>query len=215
MKTLKAMYVWFVAFVAIVVTQVATARERLHGWADRNLVSVPSRFGQAGAVVTTKSTAITNRDATPAVITDGRLERASMRSCIGSVLAVNGDSIGSKYILASVPSTAMVRKVLLSCVAITSGAGDIGVYRNTKDGGAVVDADFFASAQSIASILNNSDVTNESTIYTIDKREMPLWQAAGLTADPQTTLDIAITLTAATTAGGLVGAQVEYVDNGS
>ena len=167
------------------------------------------------AVVTTKSTAITNRDATPPVINDGRLERSNLRNAIGSVTAVNGDSIASKYILASVPSTAMVRKVLLSCAAITSGAGDIGVYRNTKDGGAVVSVALFASAQSIAAALTNSDVTNESTTYTIDKREQPLWQAAGLSADPQTTLDIVMTLTAATTAGGLLGIQVDYVDNGS
>jgi hypothetical protein len=167
------------------------------------------------AVVTTKSTTITNRDSTPPVINDGRLERGSLRSSIGYVTAANGDSIASKYILASVPTTAMVRKVLLSCTAITSGAGDVGVYRNTAAGGAVVDVDLFASAQSIASILNNSDVTNESTNYTMALREQPLWQAAGLTADPGGTLDIVLTLTAATTAGGTVGVQVEYVDNGT
>lgn len=167
------------------------------------------------AVVTTKSTPITNRDATPAVINDGRLERGSLRSSIGSVTAVNGDSIGSKYILASVPSTAMVRKVLLSCAAITTCAGDVGVYRNTADGGAVVSAAFFGSAVSLATAVFNSDVTNESGTYTIDLREKPLWQALGLAANPGGTLDIAVTLTAAAASGGLVGAQVEYVDNGT
>jgi hypothetical protein len=165
------------------------------------------------AVVTTKSTPITNRDAVPSVINDGRLERATVESAIGSVTAVNGDSIASKYIFASLPSSAMVRAVLLTCGAITSGAMDIGVYRNTRDGGAVVDADLFASAQSIAAALNRSDVTNESTTYTAAVREQPLWQAAGLTSDPQTTLDIVGTLTAATTAGGLVGLEIQYADN--
>lgn len=165
------------------------------------------------SVVTTKSTCITNRDATPPVINDPRNERSTLNSSIGSVTAVNGDSIGSVYIIASVPSTAKVRKVLLNCAAITSGAANIGVYRNTRDGGAVVSASLFASAQSIASALKNSDVTNQSGNYGMDKMEQPIWQAAGLSADPGGTLDIALTLSAATTAGGLVGLAVEYADS--
>lgn len=167
------------------------------------------------AVVTTKSTVITNRDATPAVINDGRLEKGSLRSSHGYVTAVNGDSIGSKFVVASVPSTAMVRKVLLSCVAITTCAADIGVYRNTADGGAVVDVDMFGSAVSLASALNNSDVTNESTTFTVAEQEKPLWQAAGLTSNPGGSLDIVLTLTAAAGSGGVVGLAVEYVDNGT
>lgn len=167
------------------------------------------------AVVTTKATTITNRDAVPPVINDGRLERGSLRSSHGFVTAVNGDSIGSKYVIASVPSTVMVRKVLLSCDAITTCAGDIGVYRNTKDGGAAVSAALFGSAVSLATALSNSDVTNESGNYTLAKQEQPLWQAAGLSADPGGTLDIAVTLTAAAASGGAVGMAVEYVDNGT
>lgn len=167
------------------------------------------------AVVTTKSTAITNRDAVPSIINDGRIEKGALRSTRGFVSAANGDSIASKYICASLPTTAMVRKVLLSCEAITSGAADVGVYRNTKDGGAVVSAGLFGTAVSIASALTNSDITNESGTYTLDKQEQPLWQAAGLSADPGGTLDVVITLTAATTAAGKVGLAVEYVDNGN
>jgi hypothetical protein len=149
------------------------------------------------------------------VINDGRIEKGALRSSIGYVAAVSGDSIGSKYILAAVPSSAMVRKVLLSCAAITTCAGDVGVYRNTKDGGAVVSAALFGSAVSLASALTNSDVTNESTTYSIDKMSQPLWQAAGLSSDPGGTLDIAVTLTAAAGSGGNVGLAVEYCDNGN
>lgn len=167
------------------------------------------------AVVTLKSATVTNRDATPPVINDNRLERGLCRSSIGSVPAANGDSIGSKYIVAAIPATAIVRKVLISNAAITSGAADVGVYRNTADGGAVVDADFFGSAVSIATAQNNVDITGESAVYTIDKREQPLWQAVGLSSNPGGTLDVVLTLTAATTAGGLVGLIVEYTDHGS
>jgi hypothetical protein len=167
------------------------------------------------AVVTTKSVPITNRDATPQVINDGRLEKGMVRRSAGYVTAVNGDSIGSKYVIAALPPTAIVTSVVLSCAALTSGAADIGVYRNTADGGAVVDADLFASAQSIATALVKSNVTNESGTYTQALQEQPLWQAAGLTANPGGSLDIVITLTAALTAGGSIGLEVFYVDNGS
>jgi len=167
------------------------------------------------AVVTTKSTTINNRDVVPQVINDGRLERGTLKSAIGSVTAVNGDSIGSKYVIASLPSTAMVRQVLLSCAALTAGAANIGVYRNTRDGGAAVSASLFAAAQSLASAVSNLDVTNQSGSNTPALQEQPLWQAAGLSADPASPLDIVITLTAALTAGGLAGLKVHYVDNGS
>ena len=167
------------------------------------------------AVVTLKSAVITNLDAVPSVINNGRLEKGAIRSSIGFVGVTSGDSIGSKAILASVPSTAIVRDVLLSCGAITSGAADIGVYRTTRDGGAVVDVDLFASAQSIATALNKTNVINESGNNTIAKQNQPLWQAAGLTSDPGGELDIVATLTAAAAASADLGIDVKYCDGGN
>lgn len=166
------------------------------------------------AVNVYKSVTITNRDASPSVINDARLERSMVRSAHGQVSAVTGDSIGSTYVLATVPTTAMVRKLLLSCAALTSGAANIGVSQPTAKGGAAISAALFASAQSLASALSHTDVTNQSGSYTPALEEQPLWQAAGLSADPGGTLDIVVTLTAALTASGLLGLQIEYVDNG-
>lgn len=169
------------------------------------------------AVVTTKASTITNRDATPRVINDGRLERGMLRSAVGSVAVGAADSATSKFLIAQVPSSALVRAVYASCVAgMTTLAGDVGVYRTTADGGAVVDVDLFASAQSFASALSRSDITNESTTYTTTLREQPLWQAAGLTSDPNSMLDIVVTVTTANTgAAGSLGLEVQYCDNGS
>lgn len=164
------------------------------------------------AVVTLKSAAITNRDATPPLLNNSNTNRGRVMGAVGLVTSNADDSIGSKFILAEVPSNARVLSVLLSCGAMTSAAGDIGVYRNTRDGGAVVDADFFASAQSLASILTNSDVTNESTVNTPAKQAQPLWQAVGLSADTSSTLDIVITLTAAATASAAAAVKVQYVE---
>ncbi|VVE74083.1 hypothetical protein PCA31118_04676 [Pandoraea captiosa] len=168
------------------------------------------------AVVTVKSTTITNRDAVPSIISDGRLERGSIRSSHGYVSATNGDSVNSKYILASLPSTAMVRAIYLSCANLgASSAVNLGVYRNTKDGGAAVSASLFAAAQATSAALSRADATNAGGTYTLDKQEQPLWQAAGLTADPGGTLDIVATVQAAIAATGLIGADVQYVDNGT
>lgn len=171
------------------------------------------------AVVTLKSPTITNRDATPRVINDGRLEKSVSKATQGYVTTANGDSATSTYVVCSVPSTAVVQQILLSCGALGgSCAADVGVYYPTTTAGAagaVVDADFFGSAVSLVSALNNSDVTAESGVYTIAKRQQPLWQATGLTADPGGVLDIVVTLTADTAAAAAVGLLVFYVDNGS
>lgn len=164
------------------------------------------------SVVSLKSLQITNRDASPALLSNASYARSNLKESEGYVTAGSADSIGSKYILCSLPSNARVSQLLLSCGAITSAAADFGVYKDTKDGGAVVDADFFASAQSIATALSNSDITNESGVFTIAKQEMPLWQALGLSADPLTNYDICATLTAASTASADLGLKVRYAE---
>lgn len=165
------------------------------------------------AVVSTKSAPITNRDATPPSLTNSRVQASDISESIGLVPVANGDSIASIFRMAEVPSNARVSDLHIKCGAITSAAADIGVYRNTRDGGAVVDADFFASAQSLASALAVwTDVLQESGVNTLPFQQMPLWQALGFTADPNTTFDIAATLTAAATAAGDFVLRVRYAD---
>lgn len=174
------------------------------------------------AVVNTKSTAITNRDATPPVINDGRIERGVLKSGVGSVAVGAADSATSFYPLVSVPSSAMIRGVFATNPAgMTTLAGNVGVFKNTKNSGgsttgvaANTGSDtIFASAASFASAQNHAAV---DALFTSDKREQPLWQAIGLTADPMTTFDIGIVVTTANTgAAGRAGLEVQYVDNGS
>ena len=177
------------------------------------------------AVVKTLSTVVTNRDATPAVISDARLRGGTLKSALGSVAVGAADSATSYYPLVEVPSTAMVRRVFLTAPAgMTTLAGNIGVFKNTKNANGVttgVAANtgsdvIFAAAASIATVQNQADVTNTGTTYPTDKREQPLWQAIGLAADPGGTFDIGIAVTTANTgAAGRVGLEVQYVDNGN
>jgi hypothetical protein len=164
------------------------------------------------AVVNTKASAITAGD-TAGQLAKKNLQSGILKESAGLVAVANGDSIASTLRICRIPSSARVSRVLLNCTAITSAAGDIGLYATAADGGAVLDADLFASAQSLASALvNNTDVTYESGIITAADYEKPAWQLLGLTADPGKQYDVVITLTAAATAAGTASLKVQYVD---
>lgn len=165
--------------------------------------------------LTLKGTAITNREASPPVLNNpGMGSGGNMHCAVGYLASVTASlSITSRIRLVEVPSNAYVTQVLFQSGAQTAGAFDIGVYRNNDDGGAVVDADLFASAVSCASAVAQTDVTNESTNYTMAKQVQPIWQAAGLSVDPKSTLDIVLTVatTDVTTGTGAVMLKVIYV----
>jgi hypothetical protein len=164
--------------------------------------------------LTLKGTGITNRDATPVVMGNpGAFAPGILREVNGYLASVTASLSTTSIIrLVEVPSNAIVSQVLLYSEAQTAGAFDIGVYRNTRDGGAVVSAAFFASAVSCAAAIDGTDVTNESGTNTIDKRLQPLWQAAGASVDPKSTYDIALTCatTAVTTGTGKIGLKVRF-----
>ncbi len=170
------------------------------------------------AVVNTKSTAVTNADAATQTNTSLKIASGRLRESVGTVEAVNGDSIGSTFRLARIRSGDRVSRVMLSCDAITSCAGDVGIYDIAANGGAVVDADFFASAQSLAAALVNQDVTHEADAADAGAGfghadvEKPLWQALGLAADTYKLYDIAVTLTAAAASNGTIAMKVQYVN---
>lgn len=165
------------------------------------------------AVVTVKSGAITNRDATVPVRNPAHLEGGMLKECVGTVEIATGDSSASKYILASIPSNARVSQLLVySDDCGTATVADFGLYRTTADGSAVVDADFFGSAVSLKDgALNGSDITHESTAFDPDDVEKPLWSALGLSADPKIMYDVVATLTAAADAGGTLSIKLSYV----
>jgi hypothetical protein len=115
--------------------------------------------------------------------------------------------------MCQVPSNANIKQVLLSCDDIgTTTVADVGIYQTTANGGAVVDADFFASAVSLKDgALADSNVTHESGAYGVEDIEKPLWEALGLSADSHRMYDVALTLTAASDAAGTVSLKVFYV----
>lgn len=171
------------------------------------------------AVVNTKATAVTNGDASSQTNNSMKIDGGRLREKVGTVEAANGDSIASTYRMARVKSGDRISRILLSCDAITTCAGDVGIYDIASvNSGAVVDADFFASAQSLASALVNSDITHEADAadagagFGLADVEKPLWQALGLSSDPGKLYDIVVTLTAAAASAGTISLKVQYVD---
>jgi outer membrane protein assembly factor BamB len=128
----------------------------------------------------------TNDVATPRVANNpaaagGRLREASARAVVAADQA-SGDVVWFHR----VPTNCRISELLFTAAdATTAGALHLGVYRTPENGGAVVDADFFASALALTSgPYAESDQKNESTTYTLEKQQQPLWQALGESADP-------------------------------
>jgi len=158
------------------------------------------------AVVAVKSTLITNADATPVVLNSPRVDGGFERIEVATAAITSGDSIASTYRMFRVPSNAVMTDLRIYSPDIgTTTISDIGLYRTAKDGGAVQDADFFASALSLKDgALNGTDVLHEAAVFTIDNSGKELWEALGLTSDPAVFYDVAFTLTAAADATGTV-----------
>lgn len=140
------------------------------------------------------STGITNLEATPQVKLDPWEASQELREVTG-VAATSATQASADVIrFCRVPSNARVSQVLISCAdATTGGAVNIGLYdtNDNGNGGAVVDADLFASALALTGgPFNNSDQTFESGEYTYAESEKPLWEVLGLSADPHKEYDV-------------------------
>ena len=163
------------------------------------------------AVVTVKSKAITNRDSSPSVQNDAAYAKGRLEQFIGTCAVTSGDSTGSKYLMGSIPSNAIVGSVLVSAPDIgTTTTADIGLYKNTADGGAVVDADFFTAAFVLnAGAVKDSEAAN-GNIITLANSEKKVWELLGLTTDQCLVYDVVLTLVGAADGTGNVQLKVQY-----
>lgn len=159
-----------------------------------------------------KSTHIGNATATPVVLNTAPLGAgARLNESAGTVTASAAADAASTYRMCRVPSNARVSQVLLSNASSgAAGAADIGIYQTNDNGGAVVAAAFFGSAVALTAAQNNVDVTYESGVYTLVNSEKPLWEALGLTKDPQREYDVVITITTAPSNATAMNLKVRF-----
>jgi hypothetical protein len=174
---------------------------------------------------TLKSAAITNLDSTPIVQNNSGVAGPYRKNSYdGYVTTGANNDAGTKYILVRVKSDVKVKNIFLESAAQgASLAVDVGVWYaddtrylapgNALLAGTAVSQAFFASAVVLTNAYGPTEITNESGTYTIDKRGQPLWQAAGLSADPGGFFDIVATTTASGTGGALLGLSVSVAEN--
>jgi hypothetical protein len=124
-----------------------------------------------------------------------------------------------------VPSNCKIKKIWIESAAQAAGTMNVGVTYAT-DGvgpnsttpptvvGVAGNASFFTAAYALTAASQPTDITNgPGGSYTAEKRQMPLWKALGLTADPGGFFDITGTLAAAITTGlGTMGLTCVYTD---
>lgn len=161
------------------------------------------------AEVNRNSNVITNAVATPRAANSPQIGGAGiLREVAGLVTCAADDSANSIHRFVRVPSNARISQVLFSTLlASSAGNIDVGVYQTIENGGAVVDADLFASAVALTTPDKlNLDVTYESGQFTMAESVKPLWEVLGLSADPCRDYDIATTIT--TTYNGASTTQV-------
>ena len=167
------------------------------------------------AVVTVKSGSITNRDATPPVLSNDYLTRSLVYHAGGICTVTNGDSIASAYKFCSVPSNAFLIAAILSNDAITGASATFDLYDTTANGGLIVPTTgtkFISDAISIATAATDKFIlgSGASPGDTNPNGEKRVWEILGLSADPVKLYDCVMTLTVAATATGVCSFNVLF-----
>jgi hypothetical protein len=174
------------------------------------------------AVDHVKSTPVTNLDASPVVANTEGEGAAAYLMCVssGDVVGVASSSVNATYQFVRVPSNCKIKSILFSCASQGAGAMDFGVYYATDGLGnkptALLAANaisqaLFAAAVTLGDVLQSELLINS---FTPAQKNQPLWQAAGLSADPGGNFDIVGTVktTAITTGTGKMGMTVVYTN---
>lgn len=172
------------------------------------------------AVVTVKSQAITDQDASPRVAPQaGSGAGYRVKEIDSFVTVTNGDSATSKFLFSRVPPSIRIKDLWAEWQALGSGCTvDVGVYYASRAEdcavgivpGTVIDADFFASAVDMAAAGAPTNITNESGTYTTALRDNPLWEALGLASDPGGKFDIVATIVVDAAATGRLYLKAGY-----
>ena len=163
------------------------------------------------AVANTKSTAISNADATPVVLSSPRVVNGFLRESVATLEVAAGDDDNSVYRFVRVPSNARISSVEYANDAITGGTDyNVGVFDTAANDGAAVSENLFADALDLSSAHAFTDCTYETTATNIAKVDQELWQLLGLTSDPGKEYDICAKGITVGTAAGTISLRVRF-----
>lgn len=166
------------------------------------------------AVANTKSTFVTNCDATPVRPTTARISHARLREQAAAVEVKSTDDANSVYRLFRVHSSWRISDLLLANDQISSlNDVNVGVWDIEANGGAVVNENLFADAIDMSSAKGFTDYTYETTAADIDKVEKALWERLGLSEDPNRFYDICCIAIADPAGDGTIAGLLRFSDN--
>lgn len=169
-----------------------------------------------------KSTFISNRDASPKVLTDPFQGTGIPKAMTGVENIPQTAGILSTVKLLSIPAGAKLQTLEHCAGALGTSAIDMAVWYPTNvPGGAVIAQSL--SGTLISSSWATSNITGVDTAiswtdsfgtvanFGIAKRSYALWQILGLSADPLVDLDVGFTVRTANAIAGYVGLRAMFV----
>lgn len=162
-------------------------------------------------VVNTKSTVISNSDASSRIPNSPHLAGADVQSSVAKVNIAATDSNTSTYRLARLKSSMRMQSIKLLFDAITGGTSfKLGLYDTAAAGGAAVNSNLFANALDLSggNTLGLEVLNQNNSIANMEKR---VWELLGLSADPFKDYDLVLTAVTIGTSGGNVASLVSYV----
>jgi len=156
----------------------------------------------------TKSTAITNADASPRVANNSFFADGEGRYSVGYCAKLAGDGNNSVYRFFRVPSNARIHSLsMLSDALAGATAADVGIYDTAANGGAAVAQHAYAQGVDIHLGYTTPSSVFQKTAANLEKR---VWEDAGLSVDPFKEFDLCVTLTTAGGAAGNIGLMLSY-----
>lgn len=166
-------------------------------------------------VVNTKSTNISNQEASPRVLSNRALVRAPLYVESATVAVAAADDDTSVFRFFTIPSNAIITSIKVYCDALTSGTDwDFGVYQTAENGSAVVDADLFGDGVDLSSAITlgteiRFNDTTTANIVDVNKR---LWELlpGPLTSDPQRSYDLCFTANTIGSGAGDITVVLQY-----
>jgi hypothetical protein len=180
------------------------------------------------SVFNIKSTVLTQRDATPKVLSEGILARSVIKEAYGaqkvSSAGTDLNQAGTQIRLVQVPSTARLSALQYCGTSTGTSALDIAVWYPTvvPQGGGNFLTVAGGTLISSSTFLTNFIIPDTNAVFTTafpsvatmgpGVLEQPLWQMIGLTADPEMPLDVGIVVRTACAVNGYVGLKATYVE---
>ncbi len=158
-------------------------------------------------VVNTKSTSVTNADATPVVHNNPFVEGGLVRCSVGTVEVAAADDDTSTYRMCRIPSNARIISAHILCDAITGGTSyDLGFWDTAANGAAVITGgtSVLASAVDLSSAITTVNTEHVFEAMDIAKIEKRAWELTSLTVDPMKEFDVVLSANTVGTGAGTI-----------